>query len=202
MKTVTFRQNRAKERLIADVDLISVNEASAIRKGHLELNDETKVLKIIVNAGEEQEILSVQKNKDSRTGINDFQDGRIISPDGGGSFVVEEVKISHAAAVLGDDVATKSFIQTAFPSDLEHAVVQFSQNGRTIKEIKLCEFVFTGDAPQNVIASWKKLDMPFTIAAGKDLRMKLVRPSGITGSAAALSIEMQGIQTYPKRNKA
>ena len=164
--------------------------------------DSTLVLKTEIAAGEEQELLSVQKNKDVRTGIVDFDKAKVVGEDGGGSIAVDAIRVSHAAGVALDDPAAKSYTQTTFPADLENAELQISQGGRVVQKIKLAEFAFKGDEPQTRDDQWKTFSRPFVIAAGADLKVKLLRPSGVAGAVAFLSVEFKGMQTYPKRSRA
>ncbi len=198
------RAKKASEALARDSRLISEEEKNAFGLGELELIDRTVVLKTLVVPGEEQDILSKQKNRDSRTGINDFQLARIVSEDGGGTIVVDAIKLSHAAFVAGetnDAAATKAYIQTKWPSDLENGEVVFQQNGRVIQKIKIAEFAYQGNEPVTRHDQYKRLTRPFVIAAGSDLKIKLLRPTGVAGAEEFLAIELQGMQTYPKRTR-
>jgi hypothetical protein len=192
---------RAQEAFARDSSSISNQEKANVATGALELIDSTLVLKTEVAAGEEQDLLSIQKNKDVRTGVVDFQDGKIITQDGGGSIAVHAMKIAHAAGAANEDAAEKSYTQATFPTDLENAELQLSQGGRIIQRVKLSEFAFKGDEPQTREDQWKHFVRPFTIVAGADIKVKLLRPTGIAGAVAFLDIEFKGMQTFPKRTR-
>lgn len=203
----TISSRRAKkiaESFARDSRLISISEKGNFAKGEMEFIDRTVTVKTLVFAGEEQEILSTQKNKDYKTGINDFQNGRLVSESGGGSVGVDLVKLSYAEYIkdeTADDVVNKTFKQTGWSADMENAEIVFLQSGRVVQKIKISEFAFKGDEPNTRTHQYKHFSRPFVIAAGTDLVVKLVRPAGVAGKETYLAIEMQGMQTFPKRTR-
>jgi hypothetical protein len=199
-KPIISKRSAFAMQVVADNQaLVSVGEKSKIVDGQLELVDELIVVKTEIAAGEEQDLVSVTKNKDPRKGVCDFQNGKLVAAEDGGSIIVDAIKISHSAGTAGQDAASKLFTQTTFTSDLENAVVQFHQNGKVLREVKISQFCFKGDEPQTVEAGFKKLDKPFVVLAGSDVKIKLVRPTGVAGAIAFLAIELDCMRTYPKR---
>lgn len=194
------RVTKATHALKVNGSLISQNEKSRIAAGQIEYQDATVVLKTHVPAGEQAELLSVAKNRDSRRGINDFEAGKLVSVGDAGTVVVDAVKVSYAAGVLADDAAAKTFAQTGIPADLENAEIEISQGNNVIGRIKMSEFAFKGDEPQTRGDQWKALTVPMVLAAGKSTSIKVLRPEGVAGAEAFLAIEMKGLRTYPKRN--
>jgi len=197
------RAKKASEALARDSKLISRGEIAKFGAGEMELIDRTVTLKTLITEGEEQDVLSKQKNKDQITGLNDFSEARIVSEDGGGSIAVDSIKLSHAIQETGQtiaDTATKVFKQTRWPADLENGILQISQSGRVVQTIKISEFAFKGDEPQTRADQYKRLARPFTIAAGTDVKIRILRP-GVVGKSHFFGIELCGMQVYPKRNR-
>lgn len=195
------RHVKASIALRKDQIALSQEEKHRIKNNELELHDDTIVLKTYYSQGEEQELLSANKNNTPRRGIVDFQDGRLITQDGGGTIAVDAVKISHAIGAQGEDPADKSYVQTEFPTHLENALIELYQNGTSLRKIKISEFAFKGDEPQSASEQWKKLDRPLVIAAGSQLKIRLLRPENYPGGEGFISIELKGMQTFEKRTR-
>jgi hypothetical protein len=200
-RILSKRHAKASLALQKDSVALSFEEKDRIKAQQLELYDETIVLKTFYAAGEEQELLSANKNNTPRRGVVDFQDGRLITQDGGGTLAVDAIKISHAAGIKDEDPAAKSYIQTGFPDHLENSLVELHQNGTTLRKIKISEFAFKGDEPQTTMDQWKELDRPIVIAAGTQLKIRLLRPENFPGAGGFISIEMKGMQTFEKRTR-
>lgn len=200
-RALTNRHAKASLALKKDAIAISQEEKYRINNQQLELYDQTTVLKTHFAAGEEQELLSANKNNTPRRGIVDFQDGRLITQDGGGTIAVDAIKISHAIGTKTDDPADKAYLQIGFPTHLENAIIEFHQNGTTLRKIKISEFAFKGDEPQTSDDQWKELDRPIVIAAGTQLKIRLLRPENYPGAEGFISIELKGMQTFEKRTR-
>lgn len=200
-RILSKRHAKASLALKKDAIALSQEEKYRINSQQLELYDDTIVLKTHYSAGEEQELLSANKNSTPRRGIVDFQDGRLITQDGGGTISVDAIKISHATGIATDDAAQKSYVQTGFPPDLENAVLELYQNGTSLRKIKISEFAFKGDEPQTYGDQWKELDRPIVIAAGTQLKIRLLRPENFPGAEGFISIEMKGMQTFERRTR-
>jgi len=193
------RTEKATKALEKDSRSLSASEKNAYDNNELEKVDGNLVLKTLITPGEELDLLSVQKNKDSRVGIIDFQDAQIINDGAGGSMIVDAIKFSHAAGLKADDVAAKSFIQKAWPADLENGYVLIKQDTAILHKAKLSDFAFKGDEPQTREAQYLRLARPFTLAAGKRITIKLLRPNGVVGADHFLAVEFKGMQLVNKR---
>lgn len=200
-RILTKRHAKASLALKKDAIALSQEEKYRIKSQQLELYDDTIVLKTHYSAGEEQELLSANRNNTPRRGIVDFQDGRLITQDGGGTIAVDSIKLSHAFGVQGEDPADKNYIQTEFPPHLENALIELHQNGTTLRKIKIAEFAFKGDEPQTASDQWKELDRPIVIAAGTQLKIRLLRPENYAGGEGFIAIEMKGMQTFERRTR-
>lgn len=200
-RILTNRHAKASLALRKDAIALSQEEKHRIGQRELELYDETVVLKTYYSAGEEQELLSANKNNTPRRGIVDFQDGRLVTQDGGGTIAVDAIKLSHATGVQADDPADKQYIQTEFPAHLENALVELYQNGTSLRKIKISEFAFKGDEPQTSDDQWKKLDRPIVIAAGTQLKIRLLRPENYAGGEGFIAVELKGMQTFERRTR-
>lgn len=200
-RILSKRHAKASLALKKDSVALSYEETTRIKENQLELYDETIVLKTYYAEGEEQELLSANKNSTPRRGIIDFQDGRLITQDGGGTLAVDAIKISHAAGAKDEDPASKSYLQTGFPDHLENSLIELHQNGTTLRKIKISEFSFKGDEPQTTLDQWKELDRPIVIAAGTQLKIRLLRPENFSGDGGFIAIELKGMQTFEKRTR-
>lgn len=199
---ISPRQLKALKVLEQNNKLVSPEEASRYRQGELGLADETIALKTHVPASQETEILSTSINKDPRVGIVDFDRGMLLRSDEGGTFVADRIKIGYAAGIATDDAATKNFIQTTLPAELENAVVRILQGGRLVREIKVSHFAFKGNEPQEADSSWLSLDHPLLLVAGSPIKIKLVKPEGMaTYTEQFVSVEFDGLRTTPKRTR-
>jgi len=193
------RREKAMLVLLNDKQSLTVNERSSFNEGQTEMIDGNLVLKTEVQAGGEQDLLSVQTNKDSRIGVNDFQDAKIINDGAGGSMVVDSVKLSHATGLKDEDAAAKSYTQTAWPADLENSIVVVMQDNVILHKAKIADFAFKGDEPQTREAGELRLARSFTLATDKRVVIKLLRPNNVAGAIHFLAVEFKGMQLVNKR---
>lgn len=182
-----------------DAGALKNEEVLRIEKKELELVDKTITLKTWVEAGERVELVTVSKNPDPVRGINDFDKGKLAAVADGGSVVIDEVKVSFATGVIGDGAATKQYIQKLFTADIAHGLIQISQGNGVLCEINVSEFNFKGDEPNTMADQWKSLERPFTLVGGKTTKIEFFRPEGTSGTGVYIGLEMQGMQTNPRR---
>jgi hypothetical protein len=178
---------------------LSADEKEKIEDRKLQVKDRTLVAKVHCPAGEIVELITATKNQDSKRGINSFERGQISQINDGGTIVVDYVKFGHAIGVIADSPATKQFTQTAIPADLENSIVVISQGGHPVAEIPFAEFAFKGDEPQTRTDQWLGLTEPIILVGGKSTKIELMRPEGVTGAEAFVSVELKGLQTLPRR---
>lgn len=183
----------------ADNVAISKEEKARIASGELELVDRTLTIKTEYSTGEMEDLVSTTKNPNPRRGINDFNKGVISQVGDGGTVIVDAIKIAHATGTTGQDAATKSFTQVTIPADIAHGVVEFSQGNVVVGRVNISEFAYKGDEPNTRADQWLPLTRPMVLAAGKTTKISLLRPESVTGVLGFISIEMKGMQTYPKR---
>jgi hypothetical protein len=196
------RETRVQNILAAlkrDKSTLKNEEVIRIEKNELELVDKTITLKTALEPGERVELVTVSKNPDPVRGINDFDKGKLAAVADGGSMVIDEVKLSHAAGAVGDNPATKQYLQRLFPADIAHGLVKISQGDIVLCEINVSEFNYKGDEPNTRADQWKTLERPFTLVGGRTTKIEFFRPEGTSGAIVFIGIELQGMQTNPRR---
>lgn len=193
-----------KERAIAAIaevaNVVGSSEKAEIDNGTHEFKDATLVIATLVAVGDQVDLVTPTVNRLSKRGINSFQDGKIAQVNGGGSVVVDLVRITHAAYVANDVPEGKNYLCTGFPVYFENAEIEIKQGASLLAVIPIAEACYKGDAPQTRQDMYIPISTPFTIVDGKTISIRLIRPEGQTATATHfIKLEMKGFQSMPRR---
>ncbi|MFT5821227.1 MAG: hypothetical protein ACI8ZM_002476 [Crocinitomix sp.] len=178
---------------------LSTEEKKEFAAGRLELIPASIVLKTMIADAENQKLITSQKNKDFRQGICDFQDGRLLQHGLGGSFVSTGIRASWSTHATVTDPAQLSFHYTSWPFDMCHAEIAFTRGSDPLRNVRLSNFIFKGDSPQDLTSTILDLKAPLVISKDFGLGIELIRPDGVTPAAGNqfLSIEFIGYRLLP-----